>query len=606
VDASAQSSFGSAPEMPKVFGRYLLLRPLSRGGMGEVFLATSGELSGFEKLCVIKKVLPHLAEDQEFIRRFIDEAQVAIKLAHANIASVFEVGMADGEYFLALEYVEGRDLRRMLARLFERGERLPIDLALFVVREVASGLAYAHRKTDTAGRPLNLVHCDISPPNVLVSYEGEVKIIDFGIAKSALRVAATNPKTGFGKLGYMAPEQLVRGGIVDKRTDVYAAGVLLYELLTGERLFALPEGFDYKEIARAVTQGKHPLPSHRDPRLYEFDPIVVKALAPDASKRYESAEQLRDDLAVALSRLNPTITSDRLGAWVRQLFAEEMLEERNLLAQASALDLSAFADELTDSRIHTVSFALAPAGAPEVRSGEHAAVAPANSVRALGALPVESGHTALVDKTQPHPARLTERRGLYLGAAAAALVVAGAVAAMVFDRDTRGKPVAAAAPVAAAPVVTPGAAAVVQPIVTTPLAADAGAQPEVRALEGPPEAEPEPAAVAVAEKPPAAPARKPKDVARPKPKDRPRVVAKAAPPAPPSAAAPSAQDVEAKFIAVKKEYATFRKSFGGRLDDEWNDILDVATYDRGDDRYRKLTAKLDRFRQRMGDIKNGK
>jgi len=337
--AAAQGSAAPLGPTPKVFGRYVLLRPLSRGGMGEVFLATSGELSGFEKLCVIKKVLPHLAEDGDFIRRFIDEAQVAIKLSHANIASVFEVGMAEAEYFLALEYVEGKDLRRMLARLHERGERMPLDLALFIVREVTSGLAYAHRKADGTGRPLNLVHCDISPPNVLVSYEGEVKIIDFGIAKSALRLTATNPKTGFGKLGYMAPEQLIRGGVVDKRTDVYAAGVLLYELLVGERLFSMPEGGDYKEVARAVTQGRHALPSHRDPRLYDFDPIIVKALAVDVKKRYQSAEELRDDVSVALARVNPTITGDKLGQFVARIFGDEMAEERNVLAAATALEL---------------------------------------------------------------------------------------------------------------------------------------------------------------------------------------------------------------------------------------------------------------------------
>jgi eukaryotic-like serine/threonine-protein kinase len=576
VDAEPQSFMASTPEMPKVFGRYLLLRPLSRGGMGEVFLATSGELSGFEKLCVIKKVLPHLAEDQEFIHRFIDEAQVAIKLAHANIASVFEVGMADGEYFLALEYVEGRDLRRMLARLYETGERLPIDLALFVVREVASGLAYAHRKTDPTGRPLNLVHCDISPPNVLVSYEGEVKIIDFGIAKSALRVAATNPKTGFGKLGYMAPEQLVRGGVVDKRTDVYAAGVLLYELLTGERLFALPDGFDYKEVARAVAQGKHSLPSHRDARLYDFDPIVVKALATDANKRYQSAEELRDDLAVALARINPTITGDRLGAWVRQLFADEMIEERSLIAQASAVDLSDWADELTDSRTHTVSFALAP-------TGLHDAAPASAPVRPR--MPVDSNRTALVEKSALAPEPSRSRRGLYLGVAAAGLVLLG-VAAALLNRPAPARPTAVAPARPQPPPVPPkNTEVIVQPLASEPLP-DAAPVPQVRALEPPARAPAPPPHKAKARTKPAAPPPREKEKAQEH--------------------EPSPQDVESKFIAVKNEYGAFRKSYGGRLDEEWNDILDVATYGRGDERFRKLSSKLDRFRQRMGDIKNGK
>ena len=240
-----------------MFGRYLLVQRLSRGGMGEIFLAKHG-LAGFEKLAVIKKVLPHLAADEQFISRFVDEAQVAIKLQHVNVAQVFEVGRVGDEYFLALEYVEGRDLRRTLALLGHRKQRLPVDLALFIGRELANGLAYAHRRTSTDGASLNLVHCDISPPNVLVSFEGETKVIDFGIAKSALRGTATDPKMGFGKFGYMAPEQLIRGGIVDHRTDIYAAGVVLYELLTGQRLYEAGPEPDYRALAKKVAQGRAP------------------------------------------------------------------------------------------------------------------------------------------------------------------------------------------------------------------------------------------------------------------------------------------------------------------------------------------------------------
>src|SRR5882672_2968940 len=224
------------PSLPQVFGRYLLVQRLSRGGMGEIFLAKHG-LAGFEKLAVIKKVLPHLAADAQFISRFVDEAQVAIKLQHVNVAQVFEVGRVGDEYFLALEYVEGRDLRRTLAQLGLKKQRLPVDLGLFIGRELANGLAYAHRRTTNEGASLNLVHCDISPPNVLVSFEGETKVIDFGIAKSVMRATTSDPKLGFGKFGYMAPEQLIRGGVVDYRTDIYAAGVVLFELLCGRRLY---------------------------------------------------------------------------------------------------------------------------------------------------------------------------------------------------------------------------------------------------------------------------------------------------------------------------------------------------------------------------------
>ena len=302
-------------ELPQVFGRYLLLKRLSRGGMGEIFLGKLGEIQGFEKPVIIKKILPQLSADQEFIKRFIDEAQVAIKLTHANIAPVYEVGKFDGDYFLALEYVEGRDLRRLMARCHEERRRLPADLCMYIGRELANGLGYAHRRTDATGQHLSLVHCDISPPNVMISFEGEVKVIDFGIAKSAIRIAGSNPNIGFGKFGYMAPEQLLKGGIVDRRTDIYAAGVVLYELLTGERLFQFPEGADYRQIARIVTKGEFVPPSKRvagvDPSL---DKIVGRALATKAIDRYQTAEEFRDAIQGKLSQMNPTISADALAA----------------------------------------------------------------------------------------------------------------------------------------------------------------------------------------------------------------------------------------------------------------------------------------------------
>src|SRR6185295_14023546 len=297
------------PSLPQVFGRYLLVQRLSRGGMGEIFLAKHG-LAGFEKLAVIKKVLPSLAEDDQFISRFVDEAQVAIKLAHVNIAQVFEVGRVADEYFLALEYVDGRDLRRTLSFLGHRKLRLPVDLALFIGREVANGLAYAHRRTTSDGAAMNLVHCDISPPNVLVSFEGETKVIDFGIAKSALRGTATDPKMGFGKFGYMAPEQLIRGGAVDHRTDIYAAGVVLYELLTGKRLYEAGAEPDYRALARKVAKGEYDLPSDTDPALAPYDDLVATALRPRQEDRYQSAAELRDAIQQSLVGINPTISTD--------------------------------------------------------------------------------------------------------------------------------------------------------------------------------------------------------------------------------------------------------------------------------------------------------
>jgi serine/threonine protein kinase len=342
-----------------VFGRYLLVQRLSRGGMGEIFLAKHG-LAGFEKLAVIKKVLPHLAADEQFISRFVDEAQVAIKLQHVNVAQVFEVGRVGDEYFLALEYVDGRDLRRTLALLGHRQTRLPADLALFIARELANGLAYAHRRTTSDGASLNLVHCDISPPNVLVSFEGETKVIDFGIAKSAMRGTATDPKIGFGKFGYMAPEQLIRGGVVDYRTDLYAAGVVLFELLTGTRLYEAGPEPDYRALAKKVARGEHPMPSQIDPVLAPYDDLVATALRPRAEDRYQSAAELRDAIQQCLVAVNPTISTDQLGAYMRELFADEMTAQRELHDRVASAHLSDFQEQFHTQTISTVSFAVAP------------------------------------------------------------------------------------------------------------------------------------------------------------------------------------------------------------------------------------------------------
>jgi serine/threonine protein kinase len=328
--ASLSGPYGRQdPGLPQVFGRYLLVQRLSRGGMGEIFLAKHG-LAGFEKLAVIKKVLPHLSADASFIARFVDEAQVAIKLSHVNVAQVFEVGRVGSEYFLALEFVDGRDLRRIMARLGHNRERLPVDLALFIAREMANGLAYAHRRTTSDGQPLNLVHCDISPPNILVSFEGETKVIDFGIAKSVMRAAATDPKVGFGKFGYMAPEQLIRGGVVDHRTDIYAAGVVLYEALTGTRLYEAGPEPNYRELARKVARGDHPIPSDIEPELAPYDDLVATALRPVAEDRYQSAAELRDAIQQCLVAVNPTISTDQLGSYMRELFSDEMTAQQEL------------------------------------------------------------------------------------------------------------------------------------------------------------------------------------------------------------------------------------------------------------------------------------
>jgi serine/threonine-protein kinase len=552
----------AAEELPKVFGRYLLLKRLSRGGMGEIFLAKLGEIQGFEKLVIIKKILPNLVADQEFIKRFIDEAQVAIKLQHANVAPVFEVGKVDGEYFLAIEYIEGRDLRRMITRQREERTRLPSDLAMFVVREMANGLAYAHRRTDESGRSLALVHCDISPPNVMVSFEGEVKIIDFGIAKSAIRIAETNPNMGFGKFGYMAPEQLVRGGIVDKRTDVYAAGVVLYELLTGERLFTFPEGADYRQIARMVTQGKFKRPSERDPRLDPgLDPIVMKGLASNKEERYQTAEEFRDAIQVKLSQMNPTINADALAHFMRGLFRDEITEEHALVASMKAVDVAPFQDELDQAtHKHTVTFARA--------SGINRIIP--RAAQASGKINVPTAEQLLA-----HPTR----RGLFIAGTLAALVAGGAMAMLL------------ARPSHLTPTVTQG--------------------PPPHESAAPPSGQPMPV-VTPLEPPSGAPVVTPtptRDVLPPHSRARPhakvnKVVMAAKPPTVHPVRAHTAEQVQAKFRSVKGEYSAFKSQYGAVLEDKWNAIASEITFGKAD-KFDKLDAMLDSLRHEMAKVKAG-
>ncbi len=390
------------PSLPQVFGRYLLVQRLSRGGMGEIFLAKHG-LAGFEKLAVIKKVLPHLAADAQFISRFVDEAQVAIKLQHVNVAQVFEVGRVGEEYFLALEYVEGRDLRRTLARLIQAKQRMPPDLALFIGRELANGLAYAHRRTSNDGASLNLVHCDISPPNVLVSFEGETKVIDFGIAKSAIRGTATDPKMGFGKFGYMAPEQLIRGGVVDHRTDLYAAGVVLFELLTGQRLYEAGPEPDYRALARKVAKGEHALPSEVDPALAPYDDLVATALRPTSDDRYQSAAEFRDAIQQCLVSVNPTISTDQLGSFMRDLFMDEMTAQKELHERVAKAHLADFQEQLTTQTVSTVSFALMnmPLPAPPEDRAPALPVRPSTQHPVPRASTQQPGHRPSIDPHRP-------------------------------------------------------------------------------------------------------------------------------------------------------------------------------------------------------------
>ena len=246
---------------PIPFGKYLLLDRINIGGMAEVWRGKTFGAGGFERLVAIKRILPNIAEDEEFITMFIDEAKITVQLNHANIAQIYELSHISNSYFIAMEYISGKDMRAVFDRCRKKGEPAPIPLTCYCIAKCCEGLDYAHRKKDRQGRDMNIVHRDVSPQNVLISYEGEVKVIDFGIAKAAGKATKTQAGILKGKFGYMSPEQ-IRGLPLDRRSDVFAIGVCLYEMLTGERLFVGDSDFSVLEKVRKVEVLP---PSHLQP-----------------------------------------------------------------------------------------------------------------------------------------------------------------------------------------------------------------------------------------------------------------------------------------------------------------------------------------------------
>jgi len=282
---------------PVPFGKYLLLDRISVGGMAEVFKAKSYGVEGFEKIIAIKRILPTMGEDRDFIKMFIDEAKIAGQLAHANICQIFELGRIDGSHFIAMEYIWGKDLLQIQNRLRKIKQQMPIPMACFGIAKVLEGLDYAHRKRDAHGRPLEIVHRDCSPQNVLVSYEGEVKVIDFGIAKATSRNSRTMAGVLKGKFGYMSPEQ-ARGESLDRRSDLYALGVILWEILAGRPIHG---GLGGEALLDIVRSGIVEPPSVYAPDVPpELEEIVLKALSPERNERYATGRELSSAIGRAL------------------------------------------------------------------------------------------------------------------------------------------------------------------------------------------------------------------------------------------------------------------------------------------------------------------
>ncbi len=294
--------------------RYHLIRQLAKGGMGEIWLAQATGAAGWQKPVVVKRVLPHLEEDPEFLTRFIDEARISASLSHGNIVPVFDLGEDDGMYFIAMEWVDGWDLRKLLRMLKGAGERLPVNFALYVATAIADGLAYAHGRTDEAGFSLKIVHRDVSPSNVLISRDGEVKLTDFGIASARERLGKTVTGQLRGKFAYMSPEQAL-GQPVDQRSDVFALGALLFEMISGVKAF--DGGSDMATLER-VRNGDRSAPESPIPE--ELLALIDRALARDPSQRFQSAEDFAEDLQSLLHQEPAPVTSRGFARFLEEKF----------------------------------------------------------------------------------------------------------------------------------------------------------------------------------------------------------------------------------------------------------------------------------------------
>jgi serine/threonine protein kinase len=303
--------------VPLRVGRYEVISHLATGGMAQIYLAKQTGLGSFERHVVLKTILRERASDQRFVTMFLDEAKLAATLNHQNVAQVYEVDQADGAYFMAMEFVHGENARAILETTLRRGWTIPLELAVMIVSGAAAGLHHAHERKGKAGQPLNIVHRDVSPANIMVGYDGSVKVLDFGIAKAEERATKTVGGTIKGKYGYMSPEQC-KGKPIDRRSDIFALGICLYELTTLRRAF---KGNDDFETMKRIVAGDVVLPSVAVPGYpRELEAIILTAMANDPNARFQTAQELIEALDAFTVRAKLNGSNTAMGRFMVQLF----------------------------------------------------------------------------------------------------------------------------------------------------------------------------------------------------------------------------------------------------------------------------------------------
>ncbi|MGE5234417.1 MAG: TonB family protein [Acidobacteriota bacterium] len=425
-------------ETPREFGQYTLLERIALGGMAEVWKARMKGVEGFQKTVAIKKILSNLTDSADFVTMFIDEAKLAAQLTHNNIIHIYDLGKIGDDYYIAMEYVEGRDLRSILNAGRSKNLPLPIELALLIAARLASALDYAHRKRDFDNRALGLVHRDVSPQNVLIGYEGDIKLCDFGIVKAVSKASKTQMGALKGKLQYMSPEQ-AWGKPVDARSDIFSLGSLLFEMLTGRRLFA---GDSEISVLEAVRDCKVDRPRDLVPTVpAEVEEIVLKALKKDPDDRFQSAGAMQKEIERVLQSLRRTPSQADLSAYMHRLFGPEARGQEPAPLEAAVLPAAAAPGP-----------AVAGVASPAAKAPEPVVVSPVTGVT-------------------PAPEEAKSRAVLWGAIAAVAIVGLGiyfVVGRKAAPPAPGGEPPAAAA--SASPGESPGAAASPAPAAASPAA----------------------------------------------------------------------------------------------------------------------------------------
>ena len=318
------------------FGKYDLLALLATGGMAEIWLARVSGMAGFEKLVVIKRLLDKLAIEPEYVEMFLDEARINARLTHSNIVQVLELGQVEGKYFMAMEFVPGLSVSQVGKRATKTLGDVPQEVACGIVTQACSGLHYAHDKTMPDGTPLNIIHRDVSPQNLILTYEGLVKVLDFGIAKADHRQSQTRTGLVKGKFSYMAPEQCL-GQALDRRSDVFALGIVLFELCTARRLFKRRSTYD---TYTAITKADVPPPRQLNPKVHEaVEAVIVRALALKPDDRYPTADAMQDALENAMRTAGLRGSATDLAKFMNDAFAAERAEQNRLISQATRGEL---------------------------------------------------------------------------------------------------------------------------------------------------------------------------------------------------------------------------------------------------------------------------